>query len=289
MITKEQFIQILWTIEIGKKVFSEVIERKEFDTYFQEKIVFYNEGGEHIPAYVLIPKNITEKTPVIYCHHQHASNWKIWKSEVIWLAWDPNMAYARELTELWYITFAPDAIAFEERQNILPDASGNYFELAQRIIRWENLLWKTLSDISLWISYLCSREDVDPHKIWFIGHSYGGRMALVAPIFDERIKATVSHCGCVNYKNSIARNIWIQMEFCVPGILQYWDIEDIIRIPSNCRFLVSGTTDDKYSYGISELHEILDNEQFEVKIYNWWHIFDEEMRRYAYNFLRNNL
>lgn len=289
MITKEEFIQLLWIIEPKREIFSEILETKEFDKYIQEKLIFYRKGGEHIPAYLLMPKKNTKSTPTIYCHHQHASNWKIWKSEVIGEAWDPDMAYARELAELWFITFAPDAIAFEERQNVLWDASGNYFELAQRIVRWETLLGKTLEDIRAWIDYLVSRKEVDENRIWFIGHSYGGRMALVAPIFDERIKSSVSHCWCVNYKDSIHRNIWIQIEFCVPDILSYWDIEDIIRIPNSCKFLISGTREDKYSYGIDKLQNILDKKQYEVKIYDGWHMFSKDMRQYSYDYLRKNL
>jgi len=35
-------------------------------------------------------------------------------------------------------------------------------------------------------------------------------MALWAPAFDKRIIASVSHCGCVNYKDSFAAKTGIQ-------------------------------------------------------------------------------
>jgi dienelactone hydrolase len=46
------------------------------------------------------------------------------------------------------------------------------------------------------VDYLCGLDEVDPSKIAVIGHSRGGKMALVAAVLDERISATVaSHPG----------------------------------------------------------------------------------------------
>jgi dienelactone hydrolase len=50
------------------------------------------------------------------------------------------MNYAVELAEKGFIAFAPDAIAFEERQNEMGGRGGNYFELAKRIVNGETLL-----------------------------------------------------------------------------------------------------------------------------------------------------
>ena len=39
--------------------------------------------------------------------------------------------------------------------------------------------------------------------------AYGGRMAIWAGVFDERIVAAASHCGCVNYADSMRRDAGI--------------------------------------------------------------------------------
>jgi hypothetical protein len=44
--------------------------------------------------------------PAIFCHHQHAGNFRIGKSELVGLDGDPNQAYAEELAERGYITFS---------------------------------------------------------------------------------------------------------------------------------------------------------------------------------------
>lgn len=66
----------------------------------------------------------------MFRHHQHAGNFGLGKSEVVGLAGDPDQGYARELAEAGFLTFAPDAIGFEER-NWSPDGRSDvtWFEL----------------------------------------------------------------------------------------------------------------------------------------------------------------
>jgi len=85
----------------------------------------------------------------------------------------------------------------------MPTGNAEYHELVTRIVQRETLLAKVPQDVSVGIDYLDSLEVVDSSRIGFIGHPYGGRMAIWAPAFDQRIKASVSNCGCVNYKDSL--------------------------------------------------------------------------------------
>lgn len=39
------------------------------------------------------------------------------------------------------------------------------------------------------------------------------------------------------------------MEFCVPDILKYGDVEDIVRLIDPCSLLISAAKGDKYSIG----------------------------------------
>jgi hypothetical protein len=118
-------------------------------------------------------------------------------------------------------------------------------------------------------------------------------MALFAPAFDKRIKASVSNCGCINYKNSIEKNIGIQMEFCVPSILQFGDVEDIVKLVNPCSLLISATKEDKYSIGALDLFQYT-KESFKdgeiiVKIYDGKHMFTKEMKEFSYSFLMKQL
>jgi len=269
------------------------LERKDCGSYVREKIEFSAEKGERIRAYLLIPKSLKGKTPAIYCHHQHAGNWDLGKKEVVGLAGDRNQAYAHELAKLGYITFAPDAIAFEERKW---DENGrwvNYFELSSRLVQGKTLLAKCIHDISAGIDYLQSRKEVDKKRIGFIGHSYGGRMALWAPVFEKRIKASVSNCGCVNYKDSLPRELGIQMEFCVQGIMNLGDIEDVVRLVEPCNLLISATDNDKWSKGAKKIYNYAKSAfkkgELQLKLYKGKHVFSRDMRNTAYAFLDKHL
>jgi len=271
----------------------EVTEREDCGSFVREKVSYNVESGERISAYVCVPKHVQRSVPAIFCHHQHAGNFVLGKSEVVGLGGDSNQAHAKELAELGYITFSPDAIAFEERNWGGDSGNAEYYELASRLVRGETLMAKALHDVSVGIDYLVSREDVDGERIGFIGHSYGGRMALWVPAFDDRIKASVSNCGCVPYRHSLTHDAGIQMEFCIPGIMQKLDIDDIIKSFKNCSLLISATSDDKWSRGSEELHEAVKGSfgegELELKLYEGKHVFTPEMREYAYGFFQRKL
>lgn len=272
---------------------AEIVSREDADTHWREKVAYNVSEDERITAWVLLPKKTTKQTSAIFCFHQHGSNWDIGKSEPVGLEGDPELAYAKELTERGYITITPDAIAFEER-NSGGGAGANYFQLAKHLVDGETLLAKVISDTIKGIDYIISREEVSGDKVGFIGHSYGGRMALWMPVFDDRIITSVSNCGCVNYKNSIdERAIGVQMEFVIPDILEFGDMEDIIPLGNKTNLLVSATSEDKYCVGAKDLFRVIQNSytKTEVKLleYDGGHIFTKEMRDNAYDFIEGHL
>lgn len=269
----------------------EILEEADCGTYVRQKVAYDVELGDRVSAYICIPKNLSEATPAIYCHHQHHGQFDLGKSEVVGLAGDPDQAYAKELAERGYITFSPDAIAFEER-----DWSGNggaeYFELATRLVQGKTLMAKVLHDVSVGLDYLESRPEVNASKIGFLGHSYGGRMALWAPAFDVRIRVSVSNCGCVDYRNSLSHDTGIQMEFCIPGFMEAHDIEDVIAHFNNCPLLIIAGEEDKWSRGYKKLYENIKekgNNSTELATYSGGHQFTSEMRERAYSFLSSKL
>ena len=108
----KQYIKLLGPITKKVKPKGKIISRKVFKNYIQEKIEYFVEKNEKIKAFLLIPKNLEKKAPLIICHHQHASKYIRAKSEMVGLVGDKNLAYAKELVEKGFVTFAPDAIGF---------------------------------------------------------------------------------------------------------------------------------------------------------------------------------
>lgn len=287
---KKILLQLLGQLPTKADLNPKVIESIDCGLYIREKIEYNTEASDIIPAYILIPKDLQGSAPAIYCYHQHAGNFELGKSEVVGLAGDPDQALAVELAERGYVTFAPDALAFEER-NWSEGKSGRaeYFELATRLVEGHTLLAKILHDVSVGLDYLESRPEIDKTKIGFIGHSYGGRMAIWSPAFDKRIKVSVSNCGCVNYKDSLSRDVGIQMEFCVPNIMHYGDVEDVVKMVAPTSLYISATNDDKWSKGAQKIYDYAKpafiNGELKLKIWDGKHIFSREMREEAYLFL----
>ena len=127
----------------------------------------------------------------------------------------------------------------------------------------------------------------------FIGHSYGGRMAICASVFDERIRAAVSNCGCVNYRDSLTRDAGIQMAFCVPGILMLGDLGDVLRLAAPRALLVQAAADDKWSRGARAMFDharsAFPEGQLELRTWPGGHRFSPSMRETAYAFLDRHL
>jgi dienelactone hydrolase len=265
------------------------IESVDCGSYVREKVEYNTESDEVTRAYLCIPKKRKAKLPAVFCHHQHDWNFALGKSEVVGLAGDPDQKYAVELAERGYITLAPDAIGFEERNWSAGTFETSYFELTSRLVAGRTLLAKVLHDAFVAIDYLESRVEVDTNSIGFLGHSYGGRMAIWVPAFDKRIRASVSNCGCITYKDSLHRDVGIQMEFCVPNIMKIGDIEDIVALVPPTALYVSAAEQDKWSYGAQHIFDSAKPsflpEHLKFKIWPNGHAFSSCMRQEAYEFL----
>jgi dienelactone hydrolase len=270
-----------------------VLESIDCGSYLREKVEYSTEADERVRAYLCLPKDRKKNLPAVFCHHQHDWNFSLGKSEVVGLAGDPDQRYAAELAERGYITFAPDAIGFEERNWSGGSFETSYFELATRLVTGRTLCAKILHDASVGIDYLLTRAEVDRNRIGFLGHSYGGRMAIWLPALDKRIRASVSNCGCIDYRHSLSRDTGIQMEFCIPLIAHFGDMEDIAAMAAPTPLYISATDGDRWSRGAQQLYDAakvsFPEGSLKLKIWPGGHIFTKEMREEAYSFLDKHL
>jgi dienelactone hydrolase len=268
-----------------------ILDHVDCGSYIRQTVEYAVEQSERVKSFVLVPKSATGPAPAILAHHQHAGQFDLGKSEVVGLAGNPDQAYGVELAERGYVVIAPDAIAFEERNWSELPGRAEYYELASRLVRGQTLLGKVLHDVR--VDYLTMRQEVDKGRIGFLGHSYGGRMAIWATAVDERIRAAVSNCGCVNYKNSLTHDAGIQMAFCLPGVLKVGDVEDVLRFAAPRALLLQAATNDKWSRGAQDMFDsarpAFPDGQLEIRLWPGGHIFSKEMRETAYAFLSRHL
>lgn len=264
----------------------EVVEQVACGSYVRQKVSYAVSAVERVSAYLCLP-TIPGPHPAVFCHHQHAGQFDLGKSEAVGLRGDPDLAYAHELAERGFVTIAPDAIGFEER-NWSGDGNVTWFELSTRLVQGRTLLADCLAEVSAALDVL---EQRDVGSIGFLGHSYGGRMALWAPAFDDRIRASVSSCGCIPYRLSLTHDTGIQAEFVVPGFAKEYDVHDVIAAATGCRFLVSATSDDRWSRGAAEVVAAARacGTDVELASYDGDHVFTAPMRERAYAFLEDTL
>ena len=265
---------------------------KSFPRYTLERICYYVESKERVSAFLLIPHQIKFPGAAIFCHHQHNGEWHIGKSEPAGLAGDPDQHIAKELAERGFVTFAPDALGFEER-NDGKDHEHSYREMTNRLLKGETYFAKLIHDIRRGVDVLFELEELSITQLGFIGHSYGGKMALMAPLFDDRIKATVSNCGCITWKDSLKKEAGVQMELAIPELLNYLDLEDLVKEIRDCSVLISATHDDVWSMSAQDIYEQCKGSfrkgDLALRMYEGGHVFTKEMREVAYEFLISRL
>ncbi len=292
----KQFIKLLGPKTTKVKLKPKIVKSKKFEKFTLETIEYNVEKNERVRSLFLLPHNIIKKVPAIICHHQHASKYNIAKSEMAGLKGNNDLAYAKELAERGFVAFAPDSIAFEERNKLKSNWWGvEYFELASRIIQGKTLLEKTLSDLSVATDYLITRSEVNKNKIGFIGHSYGGRMAILFPAYDKRIKASVSNCYArkLKYSLDINSNTRIPMELVVPNLLKYGDFDQFTKLVPPCNLMLSVAKKDKWSQDALKIYRFakpfFKKSELKIKFWPGKHSFKKKMRNEAYNFLVEKL
>jgi hypothetical protein len=67
----------------------EEVEEVDCGNYIRWKVLYSVAAGERVAAFVCVPKDAQAPTPAVFCHHQHAGDFALGKSEVVGLSGDP--------------------------------------------------------------------------------------------------------------------------------------------------------------------------------------------------------
>lgn len=258
-------IQEFLNINIDDKpIFYEVLSEKKCNKYTRQLISYSGSENDQIKAYLLIPKG-EGPFPATLTHHQHNGERHFGKSEICGFVGDKYQAFGPELAQRGIIVLAPDSICFEDRRtnksgveldDEYSDFLQHYNEMCYRVLKGKPLMKKVIEDASIAISLLRSIKEVDNNFIGILGHSYGGNTALFQGALDERIKFTCSSGAVCSYKNKIKNGTGIEMAEVIPGFVNNFEIEDLVKCYVNKDLLVVSATEDKYS---KDADEICDN------------------------------
>ena len=159
-----------------------VIDRTDTPHYTRLKITYASEPGDRVPAFLLIPKNLSSRAPAMLCLHPTSP---LGKSQICGLGGKPSRFYAHELAERGYVCLAPDYPSFGDYDYDFQRDGSRYVSGTMKGI------WNHIRAIDL----LESLPEVAADRIGCIGHSLGGHNALFVAAFDQRIRAVVTSCG----------------------------------------------------------------------------------------------
>lgn len=180
------------------------IERNDGITRYH--VSFHCEPDDRLTAWLLVPHAAREKpTPAIVCIH--STTWGSGKDQVIGLSGrrpvdpprDPQVGadYGRTLAQHGFVTLSIDLLTDGERiddNHRVMDTRPFYLEHPE----W-SIVGKNTWDIMRSVDFLQTLDFVDPDRIGCTGWSLGGHTAIFAAAFDQRIVATVSNGGVLDW------------------------------------------------------------------------------------------
>lgn len=272
------------------------VERVEEARYIREKLWFWSEPNEPVPAYLLLPKNVPLPAPAVLCLHQHAGQFHLGKSEPAGLAGDPDMAYGRELAERGYVVIIPDFKSFEERRDsILEGARFEHYLASRALVEGHTLQRRHLWDLVRALDYLAERPEVDTTRVGCLGHSLGGQEAFMLLATDERVRAGVVNCGVATVQSFFDRKITHNLSWYLPGYLTLGDTPALIDlIAPRPLYLLAGTQDRIFPlHGVQaiidqavERYRAYNQEAaFSATLFDGGHVFPAGNRERAYAWL----
>ena len=182
-----------------------IVEEKDFENYTRRKLTFQSELGDHIPAYLLVPKNLSRRVPAVLCPHQTTIPLTNGMREPAGVAGDPSQQTALHLVNRGYVTLTWDALCFGERHDPSRGHYGDAIPFYQKHSRW-SLMGKMVWDASRAIDYLETLDNVDSTRIGSVGHSHGGVTTIFSMAFDPRIRVGASNCGFDTFR--LDGNTW---------------------------------------------------------------------------------
>ena len=226
---------------------AEQAARVDLGDVVREKVTYQVEPGERVPAWLFVPKTGRPPFAGVLCHHQHGGQFGVGKDGPAGLGSTPDQHYGIELARRGYVTLAPDALCFGERQDAagkLKDASYERFEALHRITEGKTLQGKYVWDARRALDYLQSRPEVDKARLGMIGHSLGGQETLFTAACDTRIRAAVSSCGFGSLRTLKRDRILHNFALFVPSLAEHGDYGAVLALVAPRPFLVAARTRD---------------------------------------------
>jgi dienelactone hydrolase len=209
-------------------------------------------AGVDIPIHLFAPREPARAAPVMLCLQGTNGGAHLSWGEVR-LPADADMAgydFALQAAARGYLAVAIEQSCFGERAEraITPRSEAPCVDATMHaLLLGRSLLGERCSDVSAVVDWLVAEAGalaIDPARIYAMGHSAGGSVAMFAAALDPRIAGALA-CGCVGFvRETIARRRDNQGQNVIPGILNCLEIADVVGLVAPRPFVtVAGETD----------------------------------------------
>jgi dienelactone hydrolase len=208
-----------------RTISARLVSRTETDKYRLERLELDLNGLETVPAYFVLPRQVSRPVPAVLYNHSHGGGYTIGKDEFLkGREYLQNPPYAEVLAELGWAGLCIDAWAFGER-SLTSEADTFKAMLWQGQVLWGMMVYDSLRATD----YLVSRPEVDPKRVATLGISMGSTMAWWLAALDERIKVTVDICCLTDFHSLLRRKALSEhgLYYYVPSLLKHFTTAEI--------------------------------------------------------------
>jgi dienelactone hydrolase len=261
----------------------QVIETTDCGSYTREKITFASAPWSRVPAYVLVPKDLTAPAPAIVALHDHGGYYVHGKEKLVQTGRETShlteykkngyggRSVADELAKRGYAVVVTDAFYWGERrldfQTMKPEwvkemqrrarnktgvagvneVHGMFEEVTMRHITAAGATWLGIiaHDDRASVDYLLSRPEVDKERIGCLGLSMGGTRADWLFGLDPRVKAAVSIGWGTDWSLLMPAHIGSHSwaQF-VPGLAGQLELSDVMAVGMPGAFMLMQCAQD---------------------------------------------
>jgi dienelactone hydrolase len=206
---------------------------KEEEGLIIEDISWQSPDNQRPPAYVIRPAKAEGRLPAILCLHGSSGSRESMCTKRFgigeWTRYGRKtphtrlLGWARELSRHGYMTLAMTQRGLDNR---MPSTEDQTKDL---LVHGRTLMGAIVYEIRQAVTYLQSREDVDPNKIGMTGLSFGGITTFYTWLVDDRIAAAAPICGGIGSVQTfieLGSRGYHGIYWWIPGMLEHGDQGD---------------------------------------------------------------
>ena len=236
----------------GHKPHAERTAVVDMGEYVRERWYLWTEPEVPLPFWLLVPKGIEERRPLVLTPHGHNV-----PGLYVGIARDEDEKkhieegdrdVAVQSVREGYVTIAATTRAFGETRNTEDREKDVLNSCRTRFLHGllvgRTAIGERVWDVSRLIDWAVERDDVDASRIAITGNSGGGTVSLFSAACEERISVAVPSSYFCTFVGSIGTIHHCDCNY-VPGILRLGEMADVAGLVAPRPFCAVAGRDDK--------------------------------------------